>query len=97
MKIAVFTDIDGSLLNEQFKSSSVEPIIKELSNNIAIVLTISKTRKEIEYYRQRLGIGDPFIAENGSAIFIPKHYFRASYPFSKRLDNFYVIEFGSTY
>ncbi|MFN3481304.1 MAG: HAD-IIB family hydrolase, partial [Thermodesulfovibrionales bacterium] len=37
-----------------------------------LIICSSKTRKEIEYYRERLDNHHPFISENGGGIFIPK-------------------------
>ncbi|MDD2338412.1 MAG: HAD hydrolase family protein, partial [Geobacteraceae bacterium] len=42
---------------------------------IPIVLCSSKTRKEIEHYRSKLGNSHPFVSENGGGIFIPDGYF----------------------
>ena len=44
-------------------------------NNIPLVLCSSKTRVEQEKIRKYLEIEDPFIVENGGAIFIPENYF----------------------
>jgi len=42
---------------------------------IPLVICSSKTRREIEWYRENLGNSHPFISENGGGIFIPSGYF----------------------
>ena len=49
------------------------------SMHIPVILASSKTRAEIEYYRDKMKLGDPFIVENGGAIVIPKDYFEPRY------------------
>lgn len=76
-KVVVFTDLDGTLLDE--KSYSFEPARPALeflrSNNVPLVICSSKTRAEIELYRRRLENSHPFVSENGGGIFIPSGYF----------------------
>jgi len=97
-KIIVFADLDGSLLNDNYEYDQIKPIIRQLlSSNVSIVFASSKTREEIEYYRKRLQINDPFISENGSAIMIPQNYFTASYEFAKQLLGYNIIELGTPY
>jgi mannosyl-3-phosphoglycerate phosphatase len=73
----IFTDLDGTLLD--LKTYSFEKALPALSlirqKKIPLVICSSKTRKEIEYYRKRLGNDHPFISENGGGIYIPKGYF----------------------
>jgi mannosyl-3-phosphoglycerate phosphatase len=40
-----------------------------------VVICSSKTKSEIEHYRKRLDNRDPFIIENGGAVFVPEGYF----------------------
>jgi hypothetical protein len=42
---------------------------------VPVILVSNKTRVEIEFCRKRMELTDPFIVENGGAIFIPKGYF----------------------
>jgi len=97
MKTIVFTDLDGTVLDEKYSFQDVKPIITQLvSLEVAIVLCSSKTRTEIEFYRNKLSLNDPFISENGGAIFISKNYFR-NVDFNKQTDGYYVIELGIPY
>jgi mannosyl-3-phosphoglycerate phosphatase len=73
----IFTDLDGTLLD--FATYSFEKALPALAlikrKKVPLVICSSKTRKEIEYYRKRLGNDEPFISENGGGIYIPKDYF----------------------
>jgi len=82
----VFSDIDNTLLQSYIikegeiyhieEYGEIKEIVKKLhQNNIPLVLCSSKTRLEQEKIRQYLEIDDPFIVENGGAIFIPENYF----------------------
>lgn len=97
-KIVVFADLDGTILDENYELADVEPILLQLlSMGASIVFSSSKTRFEIEFYRKSLAIHDPFIVENGSAIFIPKDYFKALYECSRQKGDYNVIELGCEY
>lgn len=98
MKI-IFTDLDGTLLDHD--SYSFEEALQALKilreKNIPLVICTSKTRAEIELYREILKNPHPFISENGGAIFIPKDYFNFNFEYQKEIDNYYVIELGMPY
>lgn len=65
-KIVIFSDLDGTLLDEKYDYQKSKPIIDQLLVlNVPIVFCSSKTEAEIEFYRKELGIRDPFISENG--------------------------------
>ncbi|HOP40186.1 MAG TPA: HAD-IIB family hydrolase [Geobacteraceae bacterium] len=75
-QIIIFTDLDGTLLDETYSfAAAFEALEKVNELAIPLVLCSSKTRKEIEHYRDKLGNTDPFISENGGGIFIPLGYF----------------------
>ena len=69
----IFTDLDGTLLDENYRCDKALELIKEL--NVPIVFVSAKTRFEQEIFRRMLGVRDPFIVEDGSAIYLPKNYF----------------------
>lgn len=77
-RIVLFTDLDGTLLDARtYSFDAALPALGMLKDrNIPVVICSSKTRAEIEHYRARLQSGDPFISENGGAIFVPSGYFR---------------------
>jgi mannosyl-3-phosphoglycerate phosphatase len=72
-QILIFTDLDGTLLDDQ--TYDFKPALTALklirSRKIPLILVSSKTRAEIELYRKGLSLEDPFIAENGGATYFP--------------------------
>ena len=75
-KVVLFSDLDGTLLDHETYSfqdaSEALELIK--TKGIPLVLCTSKTREEIQHYRNLLDNRYPFISENGGGIFIPKNY-----------------------
>ena len=70
MSLVVFSDVDGTLLDrDTYSWEAARPAVERLrQRRIPLVLCTSKTRVEVEHLRRELGIADPFIVENGSAI-----------------------------
>jgi mannosyl-3-phosphoglycerate phosphatase len=75
--IVLFTDLDGTLLDSTtYSFEPARPALRKLKDlGIPLIICSSKTRLEIERYRQEFDSLDPFVAENGGGIFIPKGYF----------------------
>jgi len=99
-KTVIFTDLDGTLL--RYDNYSFEEAADALElirrKGIPLVLCSSKTRQEIELYRERLSNRDPFVSENGGGIFIPEGYFTKSPDVGLRHDDKYrVITIGKRY
>ncbi len=99
MKKIVFTDLDGSLLDlksySYYKSEAAVQSLKK--DNIPIVFCSSKTKCEQLFYQESLGLRHPFITENGSAIFIPKRYFKRKIPYHTFVtDDYEVISLGKS-
>lgn len=69
----VFTDLDGTLLDlHDFSWEAARPGLELLrQRQVPLVFTSSKTRRELEVWRERIGNTDPFISENGGALWIP--------------------------
>jgi mannosyl-3-phosphoglycerate phosphatase len=98
MQDIIFTDLDGTLLHSKtYSYDEAKPALDMICRrDIPLIFCSSKTRKEIETYRRRLGNRHPFIAENGGGIFIPAEYF----PFAVdgELRNGYaVVPLGASY
>lgn len=76
--IVIFSDIDGTIIDKETYSfeESIEVLHRVLQLKIPVILVSSKSASEIELYRQRMGICDPFVSENGGAVFIPQDYFK---------------------
>lgn len=95
----VFTDLDGTLLDaETYSFEPARPALERLRTKaIPLVLTTSKTRAEVEVWRERLENRDPFIVENGGAVFVPRGYFPFSPPGSVPREQYDAIELGDSY
>ena len=92
-KRIVFTDLDGTLLDEKYSFKKALPALEILKEqDIPLVFCTSKTRAEIEIYRRKLNNNHAFISENGGAIFIPLNFFH-----SKRKEKYKIIELGKSY
>jgi mannosyl-3-phosphoglycerate phosphatase len=98
MKV-IFTDLDGTLLHPQtYSFAPAEPALSAIrEKNIPLVICTSKTRAEVEVWRERLGNQHPFIVENGGAVYVPKGYFPFAVPGAVKRDGYEVIEFGTPY
>jgi mannosyl-3-phosphoglycerate phosphatase len=72
-RLAVFTDLDGTLLSHHgYDWAPARPALEALrARGVPLIFTSSKTRREIERWRERIGNADPFISENGGALWIP--------------------------
>jgi mannosyl-3-phosphoglycerate phosphatase len=96
-KSVIFADLDGTFLDDKYDYSQTRPLVNQLSAlGGSIVFCSSKTRDEIEFYRKAVGINEPFITENGGAIFIPKRYFPCNYDCTET-ERYNVIRFGESY
>ena len=95
----IFTDIDGTILDNTGEYGETPKLISSLiKNNIPVILCSAKTLAEQNRVRKQIGLTDPFIVENGGAIVIEKEYFDLSqimkdYPV-KEHDGNYIIELG---
>jgi len=96
--ILVFTDLDGTLLDENYSWSAASEALEKLkSEGIPLILCSSKTRPEIEIYQKRMGLKDPFISENGGGIFIPEAYFSFDFPHTRDSYGNKIIDLAEPY
>lgn len=95
-ELVIYTDLDGTLLDRKDYSydKAVATVNYLKNNNIPLIFCSAKTRSEQEYYREKLGIYDPFIVENGGAVFIPRDYFPFKYDYDTEKNGYNVIELG---
>jgi mannosyl-3-phosphoglycerate phosphatase len=92
-KIVIFTDLDDTLLDRSYSPRKAIFTIKILNREkIPIIFCSAKTKAEQEFFRKKLKIKHPFIVENGSAIYIPRGYFRKKV--GKKKNNYEVIVLG---
>ncbi len=95
----IFTDLDGTLLDhETYSWKKAEPALRLARRlDVPVIFCTSKTRAEIEVCRRRIGNREPFIAENGEAIFVPRGYFSRRPVQAKLSGKYYVIILGRPY
>jgi mannosyl-3-phosphoglycerate phosphatase len=98
-RLVVFTDLDGTLLDhETYKWKAAEPALRRLrGRGVPLVLCTSKTRAEVLPLRRELELPDPFVAENGGAIYIPRNYFPFALPTARVDAGFQVLALGQRY
>jgi mannosyl-3-phosphoglycerate phosphatase len=97
----VFSDIDGTLIDiftGQF-NTTVKFVDQLREYGIPLVLCSSKTEAEQIELRRMANVSDPFIVENGGAVFIPLGYFENMSNYESKYsvietDNFQIIELG---
>ncbi len=69
-KFWVVTDLDGTLMDENYDISPAKKTLNMLSElSIPVIPCTSKTASEVRYFRKENGLSDPFIVENGAAIY----------------------------
>ncbi|TDO99089.1 HAD-IIB family hydrolase [Marinomonas balearica] len=73
-KLVIFSDLDGTLLDHHtYSFEAAKDTLQSLkAHKIPCVLNTSKTFAELLNLRAELSHTDPFIVENGAAIYIPK-------------------------
>ncbi|MFH1079782.1 MAG: HAD-IIB family hydrolase [Pseudomonadota bacterium] len=76
MQWVIFSDLDGSLLNyDDYSFEEARPALEKIRRReIPLILTTSKTRTEVEIVLGEMGLEEPFIIENGAALFFPTGY-----------------------
>lgn len=95
----IFTDLDGTLLDPlTYSWEEARTALEELERaGVPVVVTTSKTRAEVEWWRGQIGNRHPFIVENGGAVFIPAGYFPFSASGAMTAGAYEVIELGTPY
>jgi mannosyl-3-phosphoglycerate phosphatase len=78
----VVSDLDGCLLDaETYAFDAARPALRALAEaGCPLVLCSGKTRAEIEPLAAAMGLGAPFIVENGGAIVFPPGSFEGAVP-----------------
>ena len=66
----VVTDLDGTLLDHNYSWEPARSTLASLKQQgVLIIPCTSKTAEEVRAFRQDAGLSDPFIVENGGAIY----------------------------
>jgi len=91
----VVTDLDGTMLNHHsYEISAAKDMVNVLQkHHIPVILNTSKTYAETLEIRATLNITDPFIVENGSAIYLPKKDFEKP-PDAASYEDYWLIILG---
>lgn len=73
LPLLIFTDLDGTLLDHHTYSfqGAAATLQKLREYSVPLIFASSKTRAEMSRLRERLGLHEPFISENGGGIFFP--------------------------
>jgi len=66
----VVSDVDGTLMDHSYDLTPAKETIKKLQKlAIPVILCTSKTASEVKVIRKQLNLMDPYIVENGAAIY----------------------------
>ena len=66
----VVSDVDGTLMDHSYNLTPAKETIKKLQKLfIPVILCTSKTEAEVRVIRKDLNLTDPYIVENGAAIY----------------------------
>ena len=66
----VVSDVDGTLMDHSYDLTPAKETIKNLQElSIPVILCTSKTASEVKVIRNELNLTDPYIVENGAAIY----------------------------
>ncbi len=78
--LLLFTDLDGTLIDHHSYSAALsQAAVRQLAERgVPLVFCSSKTFAEQVHLQRELGIVQPFIVENGSAVAIPRGYFSSA-------------------
>jgi mannosyl-3-phosphoglycerate phosphatase len=92
ISVVVFADVHpASRATSLPPADAQKTLVRE---GIAVVLSSSMTRAELETVQQEFAISQPFICESGAAILIPHGYFSFDVSRDRDLTGYHVIEFG---
>jgi mannosyl-3-phosphoglycerate phosphatase len=99
LSVIIFTDLDGTLLNhDDYSYDEALPSLERIKKaGIPLIITTSKTRNEVEFLQQRIGINLPFIVENGGGIFIPDFTHLTPIDGGEKKNGYILIRIGETY
>lgn len=97
--VAVFTDLDGTLLDHHGYSyaGAVTALERLRQQAIPLILVSSKTRIEIEALLGRLRLAYPFIMENGGGLFFPPAFDAMRLPDAEAVGSGRLVRLGRPY
>jgi mannosyl-3-phosphoglycerate phosphatase len=94
--MVVFTDVDGALRDPHTRSWSDARTALHLlsSHGVPLVLVAHQCAAELLRLQREIGLRQPFIAESGAALFIPRDYFADLPGLGASAGDWEVVEFG---
>jgi len=94
----VFTELDGAAINSsQDGLQEILPALELLrSRNIPLIATSMQSAEEVIPLIQALDLADPFIVENGGAIYVPDGSLKIEFKHNKRIQDYRVIELATS-
>ena len=92
--IVIFSNVDSVLAAPVPQLREAGRILGRLESDSRLVLCSGRTRAELEYVSQELGIRQPFVCEHGSAAFVPNKYFDEAVAQARDVFGNAVVEFG---
>jgi len=95
-KTAIFTDLDGTLIDfDDYSSDLARPYVRRLIElGYMVIFCSSKTFAEQRVIQEELDIDMPCIVENGSAIVSPAGFWTGDQPGLSEVDGWQRIEIG---
>lgn len=95
LKLIIFTDLDGSLLDHySYSHRAAENCLEKLEHlGIPVIFNTSKTFAELVELRERIDNAHPFIGENGAAVYLPKEGFMRRPEDTSDMGDYWVKEF----
>jgi mannosyl-3-phosphoglycerate phosphatase len=99
MPCNVFPDLDGTPLNSDRSSAPAAlPTLARLKQaGIPVIPVTSKTRQEVAQLLADVGLQEPFVVENGSAVFMPTDQTTFRLPEGAEVDGYRVLQLGCNY
>lgn len=97
--MVIFTDLDGTLLDQDtYGWEEARPALELCERHgFPVVFASSKTRAEIVFLQECLGLSAPFIVENGGGIFFPEHESYKAPPDANPVDHLWRLSLGVPY
>lgn len=97
--LVLFADFDRVVLDS--RGCTLPNAIRALGvlcdRHVSVVFCSGRTRAQLELTQQELALSEPFICENGAAIFVPHRYFGFDVPNAREVAGYEAVEFGRPY
>lgn len=92
----IFTGVDGMLRGAETPSLADARAAMDLlrRDEVSVVLCTDQSASQLMWLQQELGIRQPFICENGAAVYIPAGYFEDIPDLGRPAGEWEIIEFG---